>query len=765
MKTKLDVQRIKSADDALTLYQTLKQADSARESARAKVEGQMAGNLPYNPDVLKSRGQGYRSNVNFRELEGNAKLRLGSFIRLLFDVPVLVRVRVTDETINPNLRVYYGDIIAQEFHALLGRSFAFILNFVRSMRNMVVHGPGIMFWKTERDLIPSSASPGKVLFMDNAGEDPDEYDVVMIRDDLKWDTLMDLISSKSKESAASTRGWNMSVVRDLLQQFANSCQEPAFPISPESDEDYQRLQARRNVLSSNEGKPRTVPVVFIFARESDGRISKSILVDDGTYRESIKGDDKYLYRNDGEHDDFDDVLIAMLTEVGNDGIHAIRGYGHKTYPHAVMSNRMLNTGVDGAIVSSTMIVQSPTGRAQSMTDLLRIGPITVIDETQKIVTGSLSMNLSPLVEMRSLLQANAANSFGAARPAAEGSVPGSSYKTARQTSVETMRLNMISNTETMIFYLFADRIYQSIFRRMQSPKLSEKSRDMVRHFKERCIKRGVPENVMDEFLFEVSAFRAIGNGSQEMSMAITREMLAIAPYLPEEGKRAVIRDFISARAGADNVERYMPMLSPDNLTTFSQQIARFEMNDMMLGGVALVSPDDDHVYHLKRHLMDAQNAIRGYMQQRLDISAAEMVQFLAATITHVTEHLAYIAGELNKPVMEQAQDALNELRVFHKKMQNAARAEQAEAEKQAAAQQDLLAKAIEAVQGDDIKLQLARLAEEFRLKTLKAQMSERVRTMEKLSKMQMAEAESSARINNMNRETDAKIRSSEGGWL
>lgn len=756
--------RINSYEEAKKLVDSMITDDSTRSNARSKVEGQIAGNLPFSPGELKSLGQGYRTNLNFRELEANVKQRTSSFIRLLFDPVRLVNIAISDMTIPINYRVNYAAIIAEEFHRMLKKTPRFFSNMSKAMRNMVVHGPGILYWPTEADFIPKSAKPGKVMFSKNSGDDSEEFDVITILDELPIDKIFSILSSTDTISAAVTRGWNTLNLLIILNELKLLGADEQLSSLPQTPEDIVSLVQRRSFNTSDMSKPRTIDVAYVYSKEEDGKITKSIIVKTESIETKLTGD-KYLYHKESEFECFDELLIVMLNELENDGIHSIRGYGHRIYPQCVVSNRMLNVAIDGSILSSSIVLQTSSSGQESVADAIRVGPLTVIDEGYKVVTGSFGANLSPLIQMRGILQQNSANNFGVQRPAQEGAIMGSGYKTARETDYEMLRNNSLSNLETMVFYIFADRIYSTIVKKMSSEKLSDKNGKTVQAFKDRCIKRGVPESIMKNLDFDIEACRAIGNGSPEMQMVMTREMVGMIPYLPIEGQRNVIRDFTVARVGAENLERYYPSLDADKIKHFSHQLANIEDGQMFLGTDAKVSSDDDHPYHLKQHIESVMQRVDAYSKGELETSGSVMLRYIELVLNHVLQHMAYIGGALNKNFANEMMGYVKQLKVFHKQLQNQVRKEMAEAQKKAKAEQDILMQAAEMVKGEGMQVELIKIAKEHELKIQKEHNQQALREFKTMAGIQLKQTEVAANIENLNRLTDAEVRKKSGGSL
>ena len=84
--------RIKDAKDARTILATLKEAERVRSMKRAKYQGMLDGNPPYNPRTLRSKGQAHRTNLNLREAEGMLASATTPYYDLVFEVEEFAQV-------------------------------------------------------------------------------------------------------------------------------------------------------------------------------------------------------------------------------------------------------------------------------------------------------------------------------------------------------------------------------------------------------------------------------------------------------------------------------------------------------------------------------------------------------------------------------------------------------------------------------------------------------------------------------------------------
>lgn len=756
--------RIKNYAEARTILTDLKNQDSERGIARAKVEQQIAGNLPYDPQQLKALGQGYRSNINFLELDGNTRSRLSSFIRLLFDAPILAQIGMNHDETPVNKRQHYCDIIADEFTKMIKRDWkGFFVQFSRAMRNMVVHGVGTLYWPTKRSFKFKSAIPGGIRFSHMSSEDSDMFDIVEIIDDMPIDRLFDLVSTPRQAASSKSAGWNTDMIFSILETCAKKDSIDGFGGAPQTPEEFAALQQKRSSFKSVNSAPRSITVSHLYSREESGKVTHAIVVEDEAIFDAKKlRGENYLFLKESEYERYQDFVVPLLCDIGNEGIHAIRGYGHKIYAHCVVSNRMLNSLNDSAMISSTLLVKSPTSGEKSMSDVVKFGPITVLPSDCEVVTGGISANADGLFRARAILSANLANNFGNERPNAEGGLPGQSYKTARQTDAEMIKSKSITNVETMIFYLFSDQVIENLFSRLFGKNLNPADARLVSRFIERCVARGIPKELLKADIFFAQATRAIGFGSQEMQLGITRDMISIAPYLPEVGKKQVVRDYTLARVGAENLDRYYPEMDADKLTHYSHQLARFENNDMMLGQPATVSTDDDHPYHLQEHMRDALETIGAFVKGELQTSPTDMLAFVGQVTAHIMQHVSFLQGAIYEQLVKQTVDELQQIQGFYKKLQGMAKQEQAQKQQEQQQQQQVLQQAAEALKGTDAAIEIEKVRGALQIKAQKEQETMRLKEQKQAHSQMLAESMTNARIQMMDRESQAKARTTGG---
>jgi flagellar biosynthesis GTPase FlhF len=120
---------------------------------------------------------------------------------------------------------------------------------------------------------------------------------------------------------------------------------------------------------------------------------------------------------------------------------------------------------------------------------------------------------------------------------------------------------------------------------------------------------------------------------------VTQEILnASAMFRTEEGRRNALRDFIAARVGADNVDRYEPVQSREEMFTSEHTIALLESHDMAEGVAMPVPSDQPHLIHLAVHLQPLQEIAGGIMEameKGQPINPQAVLPYFSVAIPHV----------------------------------------------------------------------------------------------------------------------------------
>ena len=103
------------------------------------------------------------------------------------------------------------------------------------------------------------------------------------------------------------------------------------------------------------------------------------------------------------------VTAAALPGLGEIGL------GHDLAPYCEISNRMLNTALDGGMMSGGLLLQAQQGWDADAASMIRLGPTTIIPPTLNAVSSSFAPPISSLLELRMALRGVYSNNVGMTR--------------------------------------------------------------------------------------------------------------------------------------------------------------------------------------------------------------------------------------------------------------------------------------------------------------------------------------------------------------
>jgi hypothetical protein len=230
-------------------------------------------------------------------------------------------------------------------------------------------------------------------------------------------------------------------------------------------------------------------------------------------------------------------------------------------------------------------------------------------------------------------------------------------------------------------YAHQERLYREIFRRMVNPdyvnaEAAYPGKDKAKDFVKRCEDRGVPRKVLLKVdNWDVYAVRAIGMGSWGVKMDITNQVLNARALYDEAGQQAATRDWLAARVGYQNVDRYKAFVNRDKMPTNERSIAALENNDFAEGWEVPAGSDQTHAIHLNTHMEPVMAVVQAVQQMRdpaeLDLKRA--MNILGRALPHIQAHLQYLAADpARKAMVDQYVEVLRVAMETHKKLQQAA---------------------------------------------------------------------------------------------
>lgn len=673
--------RVGDVDAARSIYLSLKKADEGSSRNRALIDGMFNGAPPFNANDLKEVGQGERTNLDFGEAAALKDQALAGYYDLTNSVDMLARVRTTYGS--PEQAAEWSEIIGEEFHRTLRGWSEFEFNHQRLSDFFVTHGVGVAYFEDELDWRWRVTGLNEFRIPRGTRASEAEIEVATVDREYRSDELYGFI--RDPEIAASL-GWDVATVKEALKRAC--AQDTTTSLG-----DWEKLEVelKNNDILYGTAKSKVVKVVHMWVKEFCGCVSHLIFLQEPLPTDVGAMKESFLYRKEKRFDSPTQCWVTFTYGVGNGTYHGIRGLGFKIYPHIQVLNRLRCGMVDGALLSSSLIVQPSDSSTRALDDLTLTyyGPYALFPPGLKIVdkaVPNLQQNIIPVINDMAMQMSNNTGAYQTRANTGDSNQARTAYEVKAQLQKEAV----LSNASINLFYHPWKRILTEVFRRLtrRDYNAREPGGKEAVEFRKRLLKRGVPEEAIHRVI-NVEPVRAIGYGSPAMRMAAIDETMSIFGSLDEMGRINLLRDRVAARFGQEVVDRYIPAPQTTLRPPLDFKIAVLENATMSTGSPIPVSPGENHFIHASTHL----NAV-DQLDRAVAEGASNPMEALSAFqmfLPHLGEHLAQLGSDLvrkdqvalmrqrHQQLTASAQRLADELQAMQENQQ---KAQQAEAERQ-----------------------------------------------------------------------------------
>ena len=684
--------RLNDAAEVATLVQRLANADERRAQVRAKLKGLVDGNSPYSSGELRSKGQSYRCNINFRESENFLSMGLSAFYDVFSEAPTYANVRINASDANES--EVYSRIITEEFDRLQKQDDNFDYLIQLSQHEMVLYGYGPMIFEDDLDWRCKAVRAGDILVPEGTKSNVNDWTVCVIRSRYQ---VHELYSSIRNEEGAAGAGWNVAETKKSIMQAAPEAQGGSH-----LNWEYYQQQLRNNDLSYS-SRSDVITAAHVFYREfptdemPEGGISHCIIDERG------HDNKKFLFRRVRRYKSWNEAIHCLFYDKGDGTFHSVKGMGVKMFGAMEIKNRLRCSLVDAAFTRAQIMLQPTTPDALNKTSLIQMGPMAVLppgyNVVQQNVSGALDSTMSVATDLEGLLQANL--SQYRQRLEKQGNP-----RTATEVEAIVGQQATLGKTQLNRYYEQLDALFAERYRRATSSNVTKTSPGGAEalDFQKRCRDRGVPAKVMREIDY-VRATRTVGRGSVFERRSVMRELMDVSSMLPESGRANVIEDTIASMVGYQNVERYYPKPKQDIDKQEQVQEAMRENALFKLRVPIPVSDLDSHVTHAESHLSFGAQAAESIS---MGGDLMEVATVLKMLLPHLAEHLQKLGvDEGRKEVFKLLNEQAGELaKVANQIVKQVQQQQQQQQQQQAAQQQNgdgLTPEAVKAMGDEDRK--------------------------------------------------------------
>jgi hypothetical protein len=728
--------RVDNVDAGRAIYLATKKADEGSSRNRALIDSMFNGAPPFNANDLIEMGQGDRTNLDFGDAAALKDQALAGYYDLTSSVDKLARVQTSHGA--PEQQAEWNEIISEEFHRTLREWKEFEFNHQRLCDYFVSHGVGVTFFEDEVDWRWRVAGLSEFRIPRATRANEHEIEVAMADREYRADELYAFIKDPE---IAEQLGWDVKTTRSAIQR---SCQEDQSM----SLGDWEKLEVelKNNDILYGHAKSKAVKVVHMWVREFSGKVSHLMFLQDPL--NSLTKDEKFLFKRENRFESPTNCFVTFCYGVGNGTYHGIRGLGFKIYPHIQVLNRLRCGMVDGALLSSSLIVQPSDSSSRAIDDLTLTyyGPYALFPPGLKIVekaVPNLQQNIIPVISDMAMQMQNNAGAYQTRAAGADGQ-----SRTAYEVRSQLQKEATLSSASINLFYHPWKRLLAEVYHRLARvdySALEPGGREAI-DFRKRCIKRGVPLEAIIK-VKQVDPVRAIGYGSPQMRTAAVDETMSIFGSLDEQGRINLLRDRIACRFGQEVVDRYLPPPNTNLRPPLDYKIAVLENATMSSGSPIPVSPGENHFIHAGTHLqaLDQLDQAIASGQANPQNALTAMQNFLP----HTQEHVAALGQDLvRKDQVALMTQRLQQLGASSKRLQDELQAqaenEQKGAEAEAQRQQTAMEADYRAMQEKIAKME--QLSPEAQQKLLEKRADMQMKIEKHQIEMQMKAAASQQKM-------------------
>ena len=662
-------QRLKDVKSAINIFTALHRSDEASAVNRARVDAMFDGAAPYNPTKLAVSGQALKTNLNFGEAQRILDVALSAYVDLYSSLERFVGVKATAgerSEVGPK-----EEIVAEELTHLFRSWPEFHSSYLRLCTTFIKHGVGIAYFDTADDWRFKVGGFSDILIPRQTPSSEERIDVAVGRRQYHLHELYGFIRN---EKAAKAVGWNVDEVKRIMVK--NLKHDGRAGRSQLTEFEAVQAEIKNNDLHTGIQNP-TVDVLHFWVRELDGSVSHYICAE--------QSPEDFLYKKPSRYAKPEQAYVLFTYGVGSNGTyHSIRGLGQRIFNHVQTSNRLRCQQIDGAMLSSAVMIQPENQRSLDELQFTFYGAYAVMSPNVKIVEKAIP-NLGTAVQpaLQDLTQQLQLNTDTISSYGPNQSSP---YRNQMQVVSDMDVATRISGATINLFYASWNRLMREMVRRVVQSKKQDSS---IKDFYDRCAKRGVEADFIKKLdVDRTKAVRSIGSGSLANRLVSLRELQGISGQFDDVGRRNLTRDIVSTRVGHDLADRYVPS-EVESRPAVDTKIAFLENSQLQQGQPVPVVGNELHGQHLQVHVPLLQQLLESINTGQAD--PQQVLPILQAFYQHISETVQFAAGDpalqglvsQTKQVLQFAEEAINNTMKALEKIQR----DQAQAAQEVGAEQ------------------------------------------------------------------------------
>lgn len=462
-------------------------------------------------------------------------------------------------------------------------------------KEMLLYRHGVLQFENRDTVYPGYFPTANFLPAPGSTQFPEEWDLMF------WEKRF---TAHELAEKAEKSGWDRSAVMALIQGSAEGRDNNRLDVSFD--------QVRSGDMAWQD-EDRPYDIVFALYRESGGGYSMFGFPAHGPNEKSQKtgniqpGEgkrEKFLLRVVDTADPPEECFFLLTNTIEHE-YWAATSFAELLYTtckqYDVSTNEMLECAVD----SVRVWVRSSSTEVQKKIQKMRQGSWIVMDPEMKVVGDRVARPIKDLMDSLRMIMVDMNSGLGHYQSGEQDGLSGGP-KTATQTTVDLQEHIKTSAAHLALFNTFMTPVIRQIYRRFVKHGGKNKER-----FEKFLKARGLDKSDWDPENLLIESVINLGAGSRAAKMQAGRVILdTLAWPAQSEGEQAAKREIISAVAGPENLEAYMP--EGDALEATPEDVLIGLENEAL--AVPGASPNNipvlasqQHSRHVQRHMADMED--------------------------------------------------------------------------------------------------------------------------------------------------------------
>lgn len=647
---------VTSANGLRSLYQTVFNEGLERIAIWTAIEGLLGGNAPYDQDALDKNGLSASSNFNTLSATSLVNRSINTVWNLTNQAERLAVFEIDypddDSTTEAEL-ANYADIMSDQFSKVVREWQNFTGYNGVNCAQLVKFGLSVLLWTDERDWRPRVTQLNKFFVPNQTSSDIDQLTFCFFQNSYTAQYLWQCYERVSNESSAgANKGtldlnqvgiegnndkykyyWNLDALKQILLFKANSNAKP--------DAQYMNFyDMEQAFLNSDVGYSNFfgdgIELVSCFYKEYDGMISHYMF-------DLYLPGQEFVYFYDRQYHDWSEAMAIFTSSPQHSTIHANKGVGQMIFSMAQAVNQLDCTAIDMGRYAGTPMFKNNNLSAVNDPQQLMIFPGAPTNMGNvELMNNTLGANIPGVMQLSQFMEGKLErnNQLSGEDPGVPDRDLGSISPT--QARLQTYREFGLMKADISHYYNQLDFVYRTMVSKMLRSKPGYPGYEFAKKWKDKCIKKGVPQEIFDlggtkwglpEHL-GVRAARVAGDGSTLGELIGLEGMLQLAGDFDPQQKNQFVKDWSRVMLGPDGMKKYATGGGQILSQSVDAGLAQLENNDFARGQQMSGAPGEPKV-HFPVHLAFASQVVQARLMD--DMTAIQANQIFEPLLPHMSE--------------------------------------------------------------------------------------------------------------------------------